>query len=157
MNKISVMFICHGNICRSPMAEFMFKQLVQNKGCSHWFIINSSATSNEEIWGGVGNPIYPPAKRELERRGVPFTDHRATQLKKSDYGLYDYFLVMDSSNYSNAIRIFGGDPENKVKKLLYYANENRDVSDPWYSGDFSTCFNDIMLGVECFWEYLTEF
>ena len=150
MSKISVMFICHGNICRSPMAEFIFKQLVQNKGLSHRFIINSSATSNEEIWGNVGNPIYPPAKRELEKRGVPFTDHRAIQLKKSDYGLHDYFLVMDSSNYSNAIRIFGGDPEQKVKKLLSYAGENRDVSDPWYSGDFSTCFNDIEKGVKAF-------
>lgn len=156
MKKNSVMFVCHGNICRSPMAEFIFKKMVSDKGVSHLFKIESSATSNEEIWGGVGNPIYPPAKRELEKQGVPFSDHRAVQLKKSDYDKYDYFVVMDSANYSNAKRILGGDLQNKVFKLLYFANINRDVSDPWYSGDFETCFKDICLGLEGFYKYLSE-
>ena len=153
---IKVMFVCHGNICRSPMAEFIFKDAASRLGVENRFLASSSATSNEEIWGGVGNPIYPPAKRELERRGIAFSEHRATQLKKSDYLLYDYFLVMDDNNYSNALRIFGGDSQNKVHKLLSFAGENRNVSDPWYSGDFVTCFNDIERGVKCFLQHLVK-
>ena len=142
MQSKRIMFICHGNICRSPMAEFIFKKLVADKNLSDYFIINSCATSTEEI----GNSIYPPAKRELTKMGVPFTDHRSVQLKKSDYESYDMFVVMDSANYRNTLRIFGEDKQNKVSTLLSHAGQNRDVSDPWYTGDFTTCYNDILLG-----------
>lgn len=154
MKKISVMFVCHGNICRSPMAEFMFKNLVTKKGVADKFVISSSATSDEEIFCGVGNPMYPPAKRELLKREIPFSERRAVQLKKSDYDLYDYFLVMDEQNYNNAIKIFGGDKNKKVKKLLSFAGDNRDVADPWYSGDFSSCYNDIDKGINAFFNTL---
>ncbi|MDO4218837.1 MAG: low molecular weight protein-tyrosine-phosphatase [Synergistaceae bacterium] len=136
------MFICHGNICRSPMAEFVLKDLVHKIGKEREFFIASSATSSEEIWGGVGNPIYPPAQRELRRHNIPFTDHRATKLLPSDYEKYDMFICMDSANMHNAKRILLGDPQNKLEKLLGL----KDISDPWYSGDFTTTFTEIEQG-----------
>ncbi len=137
-----IMFVCHGNICRSPMAEFILKDMVAKKGIEGC-VIASSATSTEEIYGNVGNPVYPPAKRELARHGISCDGKRAVQLKACDYDKYDLFCVMDSANLRNATRILGGDPEGKVKKLLTFCNRAEDVADPWYSGDFETTYNDI--------------
>lgn len=137
-----IMFICHGNICRSPMAEFILKDLVHQLGKDKDFFIASSATSSEEIWSGIGNPIYPPAQRELRCHNIPFTDHRATKLLQCDYEKYDLFICMDSANVHNAKKILNGDSDNKVEKLL----GTKDISDPWYSGDFSTTFTEIEQG-----------
>ena len=112
------MFVCHGNICRSPMAEFIFKDLVEKQGVADRFVIASSATSTEEIWNGIGNPVYPPAKAELKKHGLSCNGKRAVQLKKSDYDKYDIFIGMDSANIRNMLRIFGGDPDGKVRKTL---------------------------------------
>lgn len=139
---IRVMFVCHGNICRSPMAEFVFKNILQKCGRETEFIVASSATSTEEIWNGIGNPVYPPAKAELAKHGISCKGKRAVQLKKSDYVRYDLFVCMDSRNITNTMRIFGGDPNKKVRKLL----KNKDVSDPWYTNRFDIAYNDIYEG-----------
>lgn len=146
-----IMFVCHGNICRSPMAEFIMKDLVKKENLSSEFTIASSATSTEEI----GNSIYPPARAELERHGI-FCDggKRAVQLKKSDYDKYDLFVVMDSNNVRNIHRIFNDDPEVKIHKLLEYAGRNDDVSDPWYSRRFDVAFSDIHEGCKALLEKL---
>ena len=150
-----IMFVCHGNICRSPMAEFVFKYLLENEGLRDRFEVESSATSTEEIWGGIGNPIYPPARDELLRRKIPFTDRRAVQLKKSDYQKYDLFVAMDAKNIRGIHNIFGGDPDSKVKKLLDFVSGG-DVADPWYSGNFEVAYNDIYKGCAALLEYLKE-
>lgn len=139
---IKVMFICHGNICRSPMAEFIFKDMVQKCGREKEFAIASSATSTEEIWNGIGNPVYPPAKSKLAEHGISCEGKRAIRLKKSDYDKYDMFICMDERNIINTMRIFGDDPDNKVRKLL----KNKDVSDPWYTNRFDIAYNDIYKG-----------
>lgn len=140
-----IMFVCHGNICRSPMAEFIFKDMLSKKGIND-VTVCSTATSTEEIWNGIGNPVYPPAKAELKKHGISCDGKRAVQLKRSDYDKYDVFLCMDSANVQNAIRIFGSDPENKVKKLLSLTGTERDVVDPWYSDRFDIAYNDIFDG-----------
>lgn len=139
---IKIMFICHGNICRSPMAEFIFKDMIRKIGREKEFAVASSATSDEEIWNGIGNPVYPPAKTELAKHGISCEGKRAVQLKKSDYDNYDMFLCMDSRNIDNAIRIFGSDLDNKVSRLL----SSKDVSDPWYTDKFDVAYNDILEG-----------
>ncbi len=136
------MFVCHGNICRSPMAEFILKDMVKKEGREKEFVISSCATSTEEIWGDRGNPVYPPAKAELSKHGISCDGKYAVQLKKSDYEKYDLFICMDNNNVRNAIRILGGDAEGKVRKLL----SDRDVADPWYSGDFEVTYKDIYEG-----------
>ena len=141
-----IMFVCHGNICRSPMAEFIMKDMVKQAGREREFEIASSATSTEEIWNGVGNPVYPPAKRELLRHGLSCDTKTAVQIKKSDYTKWDLIVCMDSKNLRNLYRIFGADPEGKVKKLLSYTGSDRDVSDPWYTGDFEGVYRDIYDG-----------
>ena len=143
---IKIMFVCHGNICRSPMAEFVFKDMVKKAGREKDFVIASSATSTEEIWGGVGNPVYPPARDELKKHGISCEDKRAVQIKKSDYENYDYLICMDENNMRNIRRIISSDPVNKIVKLLDFTGENRNVADPWYSGDFETCYSDIYNG-----------
>ena len=145
-SKKRIMFVCHGNICRSPMAEFVFKMLIAERGVSDKFEVKSSATSSEEIWRGVGNPIYPPAARELQRRGVPFETRRAVQLTSEDYDKYDMFVGMDSANVRNMQRIFGGDRENKIYKLMEFTPAGGDVADPWYSDRFDIAFDDIYKG-----------
>lgn len=142
MNKIKISFICHGNICRSPMAEFIFKKLVLDNGVSDKFYIDSKAVSYEE----VGNPVYPPARAELKKHGISCDGKVAVTLTKNDYYNYDYFVYMDNWNYRRIISIFGNDNENKVYKLLSFTGSNRDVDDPWYSGDFFTAYNDIYEG-----------
>ena len=150
---IRIMFVCHGNICRSPMAEFIMKDLVRKENLTSQFVIASSATSTEEI----GNPVYPPARAELKCHTVYCDDGKyAIQLKKSDYDRYDLFVVMDSNNVRNIRRIFKDDPENKIHKLLEYAGRNDDVSDPWYSRRFDVAFADIYEGCSALLNELTE-
>lgn len=140
---IKIMFVCHGNICRSPMAEFMFRDMINKQGRNGEFSVSSSATSTEEIICGIGNPVYPPARAELLKHGITCDGKRAVRLTKQDYDKYDLFLCMDSNNVKNAVRIFGGDPDEKVKKLLSYCGRDSDVADPWYSGDFARTYKDI--------------
>lgn len=139
---IRIMFVCHGNICRSPMAEFILRDMVKKQGREKDFLISSCATSTEEIWGDRGNPVYPPAKAELTKHGISCDGKYAVQLTKSDYDKYDLFFCMDSANVRNATGILGGDVAGKVRKLL----SNRDVIDPWYSGDFEMTYQDICEG-----------
>ncbi len=145
---IKIMFVCHGNICRSPMAEFILKELAAKNGRKHEFFIASCATSSEEIWNGIGNPMYPPAKAELRKNGIPFTERKAIQLQKSDYERYDLFIGMDSANIRNMHRIFGGDPMGKIHKLMDYTARGGDVADPWYSDRFDIAYRDISEGCQ---------
>ena len=151
---IKIMFVCHGNICRSPMAEFVFKNMVREIGRAGDFAVASCATSTEEIWNGVGNPVYPPARDELKKHGISCEGKRAVQLKKSDYDKYDYLICMDDNNRRNMMRILGSDPEGKIHKLMSFAGEDRSVADPWYSGDFATCYRDIYTGCKALLEKL---
>ncbi len=128
------------------MAEFIFKDLINKKGIADEFFVSSCATSTEEIWYGVGNPVYPPAKRELAKHNISCEGKRAVQLKKSDYENYDYLIAMDTNNVRNIIRIIGSDKAGKVTKLMSFTSRGGDVADPWYSGDFTTCYNDIYEG-----------
>lgn len=139
---IKIMFVCHGNICRSPMAEFILRDMLKKCGRESEFAIASSATSTEEIWNGIGNPVYPPAKAELAKHGISCKGKRAMQLKIYDYDNYDLFFCMDSRNVTNTMRIFGSDPDNKVRRLL----KNKDVSDPWYTDRFDVAYDDIYEG-----------
>ena len=144
---IRIMFVCHGNICRSPMAEMIMKQLVREAGCAEDFLIRSSATSTEEIVCGVGNPVYPPAKAELLRHGINCEDRHAVQLTEKDYGLYDLFVGMDSANLRNMHRIFGHDNDGKIRRLMDYTErKGSDVADPWYSDRFDIAYRDIYEG-----------
>ena len=143
---IKIMFVCHGNICRSPMAEFIMKKLVKDSGLEDEFLIKSSATSTEEIWNGVGNPVYPPARAELQRHGISCDGKRAVQLRSDDYGKYDLFIGMDSANIRNMHRILGGDPENKIHKLMDYTGRGGDVADPWYTRSFDITYRDVLDG-----------
>ncbi|MBQ3161972.1 MAG: low molecular weight phosphotyrosine protein phosphatase [Oscillospiraceae bacterium] len=140
-----IMFVCHGNICRSPMAEFILKDMVSRLGIADEFVISSSATSTEEIFRGVGNPVYPPAREELAKHGISCEGKRAVQLQASDYGKYDLFIGMDSANIRNMTRMLGGDPEGKIRKLMDYVGGG-DVADPWYSGNFQVTYRDIYEG-----------
>ena len=142
------MFVCHGNICRSPMAEFIFKRIISERGLEEKYYVSSSATSREEIWGNVGNPVYPPARDELKKHGIGCDGKRAVQVKKEDYSNYDLFVCMDSKNVVNATKIFGGDPENKIRKLMDYTSRGGDVADPWYTERFDVTYRDICEGCE---------
>ena len=140
-----VLFICHGNICRSPMAEFILKALVRSRGLEDLYYIESAAVSSEE----TGNPIYPPAKRCLSQHGVPFdTGKRARQVTPADYGRFDRIICMDASNLRLIRRIIPSDPEGKIHLLMSYTGTGRDVADPWYTGDFETTFQDLLAGCE---------
>ena len=151
---IRVLFVCHGNICRSPMAEFIFKNIVSNAALSERFKINSAATSREEIWNGQGNPIYPPAAEQLIKNNVPFDDHRAVQVTARDYENYDYIIYMDRNNERNLKRITGGDPLNKCFRLLDFTEHPGDVSDPWYTGDFDQTYRDLLDGCRGLLRYI---
>ena len=135
-----ILFVCHGNICRSPMAMYVLRDLVEKRGIADQFYIDSAATSTEEI----GNTIYPPARRKLEHEGVAIDGHRARQLRRDDYTAYDLLLGADSANIRNMNRICGGDPERKIHRMLEYAGRGREeVADPWYTGDFDATWVDI--------------
>ena len=149
---IKIMFVCHGNICRSPMAEFIFKDLAKKQGVADRFLVASSATSTEEIWNGIGNPVYPPAVRKLREHGIDPSGKRARQMTKQDYEYYNYLLAAEQYNIQNMLRIVGGDPEHKIHRLLDYSKHPRDIDDPWYSGDFETAYRDIVEGCEAFLE-----
>ena len=151
-----IMFVCHGNICRSPMAEFIMKDMVRRRGIAEDFVIASSATSTEEIWNGVGNPVYPPAREELLSMGISCEGKRAVQLKKSDYDRYDLFVGMDSMNIRNMHRIFGVDPDGKIRKLMEFTERGGDVADPWYTGDFDVTRRDVCDGCEALLKYLLD-
>ena len=144
-----IMFVCHGNICRSPMAEFLFKKLLKEKGLSEKYIVASSATSSEE----EGNSVYPPVRRILMREGIDPKCKISTVLCRSDYARYDMFVCMDSYNIRNIMRIFGADPDGKVWRLLDFTAEGGDVSDPYYSGDFERTFSDISRGISALAEF----
>lgn len=139
-----VLFVCHGNICRSPMAEFVMKDLVKKAGRDGEFDIASAATSSEEI----GNPVYPQARRKLAEHGLACDGKRARQFTARDYSHYDLIIGMDSANIRSLRRASGGDPEGKVRLLLSYTPHPRDVADPWYTGDFDAAWNDIYTGCQ---------
>lgn len=141
---IKILFVCHGNICRSPMAELMLKKKVKELGISDKFEISSCATSTEEL----GNPVYPPAKAELLKHGITCEGKYAVQMKKDDYNRYDLIIAMDSYNIRNMYRIIGEDKYNKVHKLMEYAGSDEDVSDPWYCGNFDMTYEDIEKGLD---------
>jgi len=151
-----IMFVCHGNICRSPMAEFIFKELIAEKELSYRFCVASSATSTEEIWGGRGNPVYPPAREELARHGIGCEGKRAVQLTRADAEKYDMFIGMDSANIRNMRRILGEGAERKIYKLMSFTGSDADVSDPWYSDRFDIAYADIRRGCEALLEALTD-
>ena len=138
------------------MAEFILKDMVNNQALADQFHIESAATSTEEIWNGIGNPVYPPAREELAKHGISCSGKRAVQLKKSDYGKYDYLLGMDSWNMRNMMRILRSDPEGKVKRFLDYSDNPRDIADSWYTGNFQVTYEDIVEGCEMFLKYLRE-
>ena len=137
-----VLFICHGNICRSPMAEFVMKDLVRKAELAEEFSIASAATSTEEI----GNPVYPPARRKLAEHGIVCAGKTARQLRREDYDRFDLLIGMDSRNLANMRRICGGDPDGKLQLLLHYTGQTHDVADPWYTDDFDAAWRDIESG-----------
>lgn len=149
---INVLMICHGNICRSPMAEYLFRDMVQKKGLSDCFHIESAATSREEI----GNGVYPPAKRKLASVGISCTMHHARQVTRADYDAFDYLLVAERYNIPNLMRQIREDPDHKVCRLLDFSDRPRDIADPWYTGDFDITYDDIMEGLEAFLEHLKK-
>ena len=143
---IKVLFICHGNICRSPMAEYIFKKLIKDAGIEESFEVDSAATSREEI----GNDIYPPAKKCLKEHGIPFDVHSARQITKQDVEYYDYIIAMEDYNINNLERKFG--QSYKFKRLLDFTDTPRNISDPWYTGDFETAYAEIEKGCRAFLE-----
>lgn len=145
MHKVN--FVCHGNICRSPMAEYLFRDMVKKAGREDEFFIVSSAVSSEEIWNGMGSPVYPPVKKLLLQRGITCEEKRAQLLTKTDGEQFDLLVCMDDNNVARARRIVGEKNAHKCKKLLSFAGENADVADPWYTRDFDECYQDIMRGL----------
>lgn len=141
---IKILFVCHGNICRSPMAEFVMKDLVRKAGREEEFSIASAATSTEEI----GNAVYPPARRMLAAHGIDCTGKTARQLRKADYAQYDYLIGMDQANFRNMQRLCGGDPDRKIHLLLDFTDRPGQVADPWYTGDFQATWEDVLEGCE---------
>ena len=147
---IKILFICHGNICRSPMAEFVMKDLVQKAGLEDRFEIASAAVSQEEL----GNPVYPPARRKLAEHGIACAGKTARQVTKQDYTYYDYLICMDSSNLHRLDRIIGSDPDGKVSLLLDHTGLHRDVADPWYTSNFDATWDDVSTGCAALLEEL---
>ena len=148
---IKILFVCHGNICRSPMAQFIMQDMVDKKGLSDKFFIASAATSTEEI----GNGVYHSAKRKLNENGISCDGKRAVQLKSRDYEYYDYIIAMDSLNMRNIKKIIKTDEDGKIHKLLDFTETGGDIADPWYSGDFDTAYNDILRGCRALLERLS--
>ena len=148
---INILFVCHGNICRSPMAEYIMKDKIKKRALLSQIYVSSRATSGEEI----GNDIYPPAKKVLREHQIHFDRHHASQITKNDYHYYDYILVMDYYNLSNIKRIVGEDKNNKIHMLLEYTNlYNGEISDPWYSGNFDRTYSEIDAACEGLLDYI---
>ena len=147
---IRVLFVCLGNICRSPMAEFLLKDIVKKRKIEDKFLIESAGTSNEE----QGNPVHYGTRKKLSELGISVEGKYARQLKKNDYQEYDYILAMETSNLKNIYRILGEDKANKVYRLLDFSENPRDIADPWYTGDFDVTYNDILEGIEAFLDYI---
>ena len=149
---IKVLFICHGNICRSAMCEFIMKDMAARAGLADKVIIDSAATSREEI----GNDMYPPARRKLQQEGIPFAPRRARQVTREDYENYDLILCMEAYNLRNIKRIIPEDPEGKIKLLLDYTDHPRDIADPWYTGNFDETYDDLTEGCEALLKVIAE-
>ena len=150
---IRILFVCHGNICRSTMAEFVMKDIINRQQLAECFHIESSATHTDEIWNGVGSPVYPPARDKLREHGIGTPDNelgvknkRARLTTRADYGKFDFIVGMDSANIRNLNRIFCGDPDKKIFKMLDFAGRDGDVADPWYTGDFDATWRDVSEG-----------
>ena len=139
---IKILFVCHGNICRSPMAEFVMKDMVRKAGLETRFVIESKAARRDEL----GNDTHYGTRAKLRQMGIPFAKRRATLLSKADYDAYDYLIAMDAENVHDMLRLFGGDPNGKIYKLLRFADEDRDVADPWYTGNFDETYEDVLKG-----------
>ncbi len=146
----SILFVCLGNICRSPMAEFVFRDLVQKRGLGERFSVASAATSTEEL----GNPVHPGTRRRLEREGISTYGKTAVQLCRRDYQKYDYLIGMEQRNLRGMLRILGEDPEGKVRRLLDFTDSPRDIADPWYTGDFDRTYDDVLEGCQGLLAYL---
>ena len=147
-----ILFVCHGNICRSPMAEFVMKNLVEEAGLSADFYIESAATSTEEI----GNGVYPPARRKLAEHGITCSGKTARQMTRQDYQRFDLLIGMDAWNIRNMERICGGDPEGKIRLLMDFTPDVHDVADPWYTGDFEATWKDVLEGCQCLLRQLQQ-
>lgn len=151
-DMIKILFVCHGNICRSPMAEFVMKDLARRAGVSERLYIASAATSTEEI----GNPVHYGTKNKLKKCGISTDGKRAVRMKREDYAGYDYLIGMDEWNLSNMKRIAGGDPDRKIYSLLDFTEHPREIADPWYTGDFDSTYNDILEGCTALLHALEE-
>lgn len=149
---IKILFVCLGNICRSPMAEFVMKDLIEKRNMGEFYSIASAATSSEEI----GNPVHPGTRKKLSELGISVAGKQAVKLSRDDYHQYDYIIGMEARNITNMIKIFGSDPESKVKRLLDYGTRPRDIADPWYTGDFDTTYEDVLEGCEALLEHINK-
>ena len=150
---VNILFVCHGNICRSTMAEFVLKHLVRQRGLEDAFYIDSAATSTEEL----GNDVHPGTRRKLAQVGIPCGSHRARQLRRDEYGRFDLLIGMDEANLRNMTRMLGGDPEGKVHSLLEYAGRpGQSIADPWYTGNFDETYEDVLAGCTGLLEQLTK-
>jgi protein-tyrosine phosphatase len=147
-----ILFVCHGNICRSAMAEFVMKELVRKAGREAEFLIESAATSTEEI----GNEVYPPARRKLAEHGISCKGKTARQMTRRDYDRFDLLIGMDSWNLRNMTRICGGDPEGKIRMLMDFTPHSGEVADPWYTGDFEATWQDVLLGCQCLLDHALD-
>ena len=152
MKKIGILFVCHGNICRSPMAEYVMKDMVHKAGLAQHFEIASAATSREEIGCGV----YPPARQTLAQHGIGCKGHAARQVRRDDYDRYDYLICMDRYNLRNITRIIPTDPQNKICRLLDFTHRPGDVADPWYTGDFDATWRDVNDGCSALLQLLRQ-
>ena len=153
---IKILFICHGNICRSPMAEFIMKKLVHDQGLDDQFEIASAATSSEEIWNGKGNPVYPPAREKLAEHGISCKGKTARQVTKADYDYYDLLIAMDGHNMRNLRRMLGKDKAQKIHMMMDYTDTPGDVADPWYTGNFAITWENIYDGCTGLLNFLME-
>lgn len=149
---IKILFVCHGNICRSPMAEYIMKDMVEKRGLSDCFSIDSAATSMEEI----GNGVHYGTRGKLHEVGIYCGNHRAVQMKRLDYEKYDYLIGMDDWNIRNMRRIVGADPQKKIHRLLDFGEHPRDIADPWYTGNFDVTYDDIVEGCEALLQHILK-
>ena len=151
-SMIKILFVCHGNICRSAMAKYMMRQIVTDAGLEDKFYIDSAATSTEEI----GKPVYPPARRKLAEHGISCEDHSARQITRSDYDRFDMIILMDQNNMRNIKHIIHDDPDSKISMMMNYTNRPGEVADPWYTGNFDATWNDLDEGCHGLLEYISS-